>query len=67
MMRAFDGNRRLFFFNFPYKNMLWVLIIGEAVLMHLSMFSPQRGRRVGRDYPRELDDFEKLGYNSLPM
>ena len=36
-------------------------------IMHLSMFSP-RGEEVGwRDYPREVDNFEKLGSNSLPM
>ena len=35
------------------------------VWMHRSMFSPRgKGRR---DYPRELDNFEKLGSNSLPM
>ena len=33
--------------------------------MHLSMFFP-RGVGGG-DYPRELDNFEKFGSNSIPM
>ena len=33
-------------------------------VMHLSVFSPRWGRT---GLPRELDNFEKLGSNSLPM
>ena len=37
---------------------------GYLRVMHLSMFPPEGG---GRYYPRELDNFEKFGPNSLPM
>ena len=38
-------------------------------IMHLSVFAPMEGCGGGdwRDYPRELDYFEKSGSNSLPM
>ena len=37
-------------------------------VMHLSMFSPRGGSGGGGgDYPWELDDFEKFGFNFLPM
>ena len=35
-------------------------------MMHLSIFSPRRGG-MGWDYPRELENLEKLGSDSLPM
>ena len=50
-----------FIFTIPY---LFPSVL--SFLMHLSMFSPQRGWGW-RDYAMELDNFEKLGSNSLPM
>ena len=41
-------------------------VIPFAGIMHLSMFSPGGGGGE-RDYPMELDKFEKLGSNSLPI